>query len=365
MRAERWEDALEDFTKAHDLVDLPLRGPLLGMASVCLHRLGRYAEAEAQALQGLGEQKALIAVGTPFSEAELLARWAGPTTPVVSIICTTFNHERYIETAIRGFLSQDTSHPFEIIIHDDASTDGTQSVIRQWQAQYPSIIRTILQTENQLSRGGRPFDLLLSAARGAYIATCEGDDFWVDTTKLQRQVSFLEARSDYACSAHNHYLYTEAKLTVKTWLGSRRDLTLTQRELMGMRRLLWLPTLVFRRVITEMPVEARSSRIGDQFLTSILGTYGKCMYFEGLIGAVRRENPYSAWTPVSEIDKERERVRSWVLMVRMHSRLGNDDAIVDLHAKVAASPLPEPEKSRLVQEALRFVPTTASGGGLP
>jgi len=360
MRQERWYDALSEFTRLRDTMEPHAPASVYGMASACLHRLGRYAEAEAWAQQGLGEQKTLMAVGSPFTESELHSRWAGHSKPVVSIICMTYNHERYVETAIRGFLSQNTTYPFEIIFHDDASTDGTQAVIRRWQEQYPTIIRAILQTENQMSRGGRPFDILLSAARGDYVATCDGDDFWVDTSKLQHQLSFLEAHPDYVCSAHNYYHYIEATLSVKPWFASSRELTLSRRQLMGMSRLLWLPTLVFRRLFTEMPAESRFSTItGDQFLTSLLGTYGQCKYFEGMIGSVRRENPFSMWTPVSALDKERARVRGWVLMVRMHLRLGHQDAIVDLLAKVAASPLPEPEKSHLVEEMLHFTPPTA------
>src|SRR5204862_3633855 len=104
---------------------------------------------------------------------------------------TTYNHERYIDNAIRGFLSQDCAYPFEILIHDDASTDRTQDVIRHWQQRYPQLIKPVLQTENQKSKGVRPFELLLAKARGDYVATCEGDDFWVDPAKLQRQVGYL------------------------------------------------------------------------------------------------------------------------------------------------------------------------------
>ncbi len=117
--------------------------------------------------------------------------------PLVSICCITYNHELYIRDAIEGFLMQKTDFPFEILIHDDASTDGTADIIREYEAKYPDIIKPIYQTENQYSKG-----IKISAtynyprAKGKYIALCEGDDYWIDPYKLQKQVDFLEANND-------------------------------------------------------------------------------------------------------------------------------------------------------------------------
>lgn len=118
-----------------------------------------------------------------------------PTHPLVSIICNTYNHEVFIEKALDGFLSQDTSFPFEIIIHDDASTDSTPGIIKRYQESYPNQIQTILQNENQWSKtngAAIATNLCLKIARGQYIAFCEGDDCWHDAKKLQHQVEILE-----------------------------------------------------------------------------------------------------------------------------------------------------------------------------
>lgn len=115
------------------------------------------------------------------------------TKPIVSICCITFNHEKYIRDAIEGFLMQKTLFPFEILIHDDASTDRTSYIIREYEEKFPDVIKPIYQTENQYSKG-----ISISAtyqfprARGKYIAMCEGDDYWTDPLKLQKQVDFLE-----------------------------------------------------------------------------------------------------------------------------------------------------------------------------
>lgn len=123
--------------------------------------------------------------------------WDFNVIPLVSISCIGYNHERYIRNAIEGFLRQETAFPVEILIHDDFSTDKTADIIREYEAKYPQLIKPIYQTENQYSKG-----VLISAtfnwprARGKYIALCEGDDYWIDPLKLQKQVDFLEENED-------------------------------------------------------------------------------------------------------------------------------------------------------------------------
>ena len=120
------------------------------------------------------------------------------TEPLVSIDCITYNHEAYIRDALEGFLMQKTDFTFEVLIHDDASTDQTANIIRKYEKKYPDIIKPIYQKDNQYSKGiqiSRQFQY--PRARGKYIAICEGDDYWIDPYKLQKQVDFLEAHHDY------------------------------------------------------------------------------------------------------------------------------------------------------------------------
>lgn len=119
--------------------------------------------------------------------------------PIVSISCITYNHVNYIRAAIDGFLMQKTTFPFEILIHDDASTDGTEDIIREYERKYPDIIKPIYETENQWSKGIRGSAVFnFPRARGKYIALCEGDDYWTDPYKLQKQVDFMEANEEYS-----------------------------------------------------------------------------------------------------------------------------------------------------------------------
>jgi hypothetical protein len=117
------------------------------------------------------------------------------TVPMVTIWCITYNHVNFIRDAIEGFLMQETTFPVEILIHDDASTDGTAEIVREYQAAYPHLIRAVLQTENQWSKGIKPAQLLNKMVRGKFVALCEGDDYWTSPLKLQKQVEVLEADS--------------------------------------------------------------------------------------------------------------------------------------------------------------------------
>jgi glycosyltransferase involved in cell wall biosynthesis len=136
--------------------------------------------------------------------------WAKTDTPLVSIDCCTYNHEKYIADAIEGFLMQQTTFPVEILIHDDASPDRTADIVREYEAKYPQLIKAIYQTENQYSkRDGTIGRIQRGRAKGKFTAICEGDDYWTDPLKLQKQVEFLEANPDFSICAHNALIHYE------------------------------------------------------------------------------------------------------------------------------------------------------------
>ena len=138
------------------------------------------------------------------SQDEIIGRWSGDIDkPVVSVVCPAYNHEKYISAAIRSFLYQETTFPFEIIIHDDASTDKTTEIIRKYERAYPKIIKPIYQKENKYSQGIVIFTKeIFRHIRGEYIAVCEGDDYWCSEYKLQKCYDYLKAHSD--CSMVSH-----------------------------------------------------------------------------------------------------------------------------------------------------------------
>jgi len=123
--------------------------------------------------------------------------------PLVSIICITYNHEKFIEEAIKGFLKQETDFSFEIIIQDDASTDRTAEIIREYEKKYPDRIKTIYNIENQYSKCPSSIDFPpLKASKGKYIAYCEGDDYWIDPLKLQKQIAEMNKHPECQISFH-------------------------------------------------------------------------------------------------------------------------------------------------------------------
>ena len=146
------------------------------------------------------------------TQEEIMKNWGvdNADNPLVSVRCITYNHEPYIAQALDGFLMQKTNFPFEVIVHDDASTDKTADVIREYEKKYPKIIKPIYQTENQYSkRDGSIGRILDVACKGKYIAFCDGDDYWIDENKLQMQVDFLENNPDYGMCYTKAIMYEQ------------------------------------------------------------------------------------------------------------------------------------------------------------
>ena len=116
--------------------------------------------------------------------------------PLVSIRCTVYNHEPFLRQCLDGFVMQQTTFPFEAIVHDDASTDGSAAIIREYAEKYPDIIKPIYETENQHSKHDGSIGRIMDAAmhpNSKYVALCEGDDYWTEPNKLQMQVDIMEA----------------------------------------------------------------------------------------------------------------------------------------------------------------------------
>lgn len=131
--------------------------------------------------------------------------------PLVSICCIAYNQEKYIRQCLDSFMMQKTNFKFEVLIHDDASTDKTADIIREYEQKYPDIIKPIYQTDNQYSKGANVSTLNFSRVIGKYVAACEGDDYWTDPYKLQKQVNFMEANPEYSICFHDVLVIHEPK----------------------------------------------------------------------------------------------------------------------------------------------------------
>lgn len=145
---------------------------------------------------------------------------------ILSIVCITYNHESYIRQCLEGFIMQKTNFLFEAIVHDDASTDNTANIIQEYAQNYPNIIKPVLEKENQFSKHDGSLDKILNSnIRGKYVAVCEGDDYWIDPKKIQKQVDFLESNYDYSMCFHNAVLLNESKSPFRLIEIENRDYT--------------------------------------------------------------------------------------------------------------------------------------------
>ena len=138
---------------------------------------------------------------------------------MVSIKCLAYNHGKFIRETLEGFVMQKTNFRFEAIVHDDASTDNTAEIIREYAEKYPEIIKPIYETENQYSKKDGSLQRIMDeACNGKYIAFCEGDDYWTDPYKLQKQVDFLETHPDYVMCSHFYREYVENEKYMCTYV---------------------------------------------------------------------------------------------------------------------------------------------------
>ena len=151
--------------------------------------------------------------------------------PFVSICCITYNHEQFIAQALEGFVMQQTNFDFEIVISDDCSTDTTRAIIEKYKEKYPLLFKDVSPSKNLGMMANAKHTL--EACAGKYIALCEGDDFWTDSLKLQKQVDFLEANDEYVMCFHktevSDLLSTDSKYKFVGWcLDEDRDFTIKE-----------------------------------------------------------------------------------------------------------------------------------------
>jgi len=176
--------------------------------------------------------------------------------PLVSVACITYNQDAFIRQCLDGFICQKTSFPFEVIVHDDCSTDATAIILKEYVNKYPDLILPIYQTINQYSKGLNPFsEFVFPKCRGKFIAICEGDDFWTDPFKLQKQVDFLEANNDYGVVHHEaDYLFQKNGQLIKNHHNANRIIIsdgYVFDELLSNHNNLYTPTVMFRRSLLD------------------------------------------------------------------------------------------------------------------
>lgn len=212
--------------------------------------------------------------------------------PLVAIQCITYNHEPYIRDALEGFVMQKTNFPFVAIVHDDASTDKTAEIIREYAEKYPDIIKPIYETENQYSKKDGTLTRIMNAASEAtgakYIALCEGDDYWTDPLKLQKQVDFLESHPDYSMCFHG----VNIKIEKGCNLSSSEFQQLVTKDYSGPEILAtWtIPTcsvVLYTNILKNRPINSKFV-YGDNVIWLTCARYGKIRGMEEKMATYRR-----------------------------------------------------------------------------
>jgi len=200
--------------------------------------------------------------------------------PKVSIICNFYNHEQFIHDALESFIAQKTNFTYEILVHDDASSDLTAIILKEYQDKYPDLIKPIFQKENKGKLGINVWtEYQFPRATGQYIALCDGDDYWTDPLKLQKQVDFLEGNPDFILCYHWQSFKYERNAGVYygETLGADQMATSSLKDLFEWKVRIETRTMMFRNIFNDSKLPDWFSKIafGDIALNFIFGAFGK------------------------------------------------------------------------------------------
>lgn len=258
---------------------------------------------------------------------------------MVSVICFAYNHEKYIRKCLEGFVMQKTTFRFEVLIHDDASTDRTADIIREYEAKYPEIIKPIYQTDNQYSKHiGIAKTFLLPNAKGKYIAWCEGDDYWIDENKLQLQYEAMECNPECSLCVHrvqgikedgevlvdrrfpdgviiNHTGIIEQNEFFSIIIGSYQFQTSSY----------FAKLERYLEYINNPPEFERVSDVGDEPMLLFFGNEGPVFYIDEVMSHYRIGS-IGSWSSRIRYDKEKQlvHVRAMIKMYQLFNVYSNN-----------------------------------------
>ena len=212
----------------------------------------------------------------------------------VSVLMLAYNHGKYIAKAIESVIGQKFDCPFELIIHDDASTDNTQEVIQEYAKKYPNIIRAIYQKENQFSKGVKIIHSILGpSAKGEYLCYLEGDDFWIDEHKLQEQYDFLRTHPEYSAVASRRKAMNESEEIIP-YLHFKKDYVYNEKSVFHMPEMIHISTVMHtniyddERIVEKYDQLNKTKAVGDWILLIFLADSGSIYVSKKKYSAIRR-----------------------------------------------------------------------------
>jgi len=224
----------------------------------------------------------------------------------VSVYCTVYNHGNYLRSALEGFVRQKTDFDFEVFVHDDASTDNSADIIREYAEKYPNIIKPIIQSENQMSKGVKIFsNILLPQMKGEYIASCEGDDYWCDDEKLQKQVDYLDAHPEYTACVHNTMVEDLFANKKHRMFDVEEDKDVTFEEAIQSKSY-HTSSLMYRAEYAHIRPDffQKAKTFGDAPLAILLTYKGKVRFLKDIM-SVYRHGTEGSWSFRNELNMEK------------------------------------------------------------
>ncbi|CAN5609697.1 N/A [soil metagenome] len=221
----------------------------------------------------------------------------------VSVILITYNHQNYIAQALDSVLAQETGFPFELIVSEDCSTDGTRALIEQYAARHPARVRLILSPRNLNTN--EVFSRALAAAQGDYIATLDGDDFWTDPRKLQRQADFLDDDTAAAICFHQvDVLHPHGRFDAQPYTAREQKQVATLADLWAANFIASCSAMIRRSALSGLPAWYESCAFGDWPLYMIAAQAGHIAYIPETM-AVYRYHGTGLWNRMTRAEQIR------------------------------------------------------------
>ena len=252
---------------------------------------------------------------------------------MVSVSCMVYNHAKYLRKCLDGFVMQKTNFKFEVLVHDDASTDGSQDIIREYEEKYPDIIKPIYQKENQYSKHiGITKTFQIPRMKGKYVAICEGDDYWIDENKLQQQYDIMEANPNVSVCVHKVFNVNESGEVLNTFFPSfdieknlitsseylnlikEHDLMIFQTTALFFRKDLYVRR--FKEQITFLQI----SDVGDYPMMLFAVQNGDVYYFDKVMSCYRVSSNGS-WTErvLHNTEKRKHHIKNIIEVIKSYN----------------------------------------------
>ncbi len=230
--------------------------------------------------------------------------WPEGTVPVVSVFNWAYNHAAFIRESIESILMQETTFPVEIIIHDDASTDGTTEIISEYEAKYPQLFRNVIQSENQWSQEKSVMMPLFTAPRGEFVALSHGDDYWSHRHKLEIQVKLMREKPELAGCFHRTTLVdTDNKVIKQDYFISEQKQFDFRDCITKLKKQYATCSFVFRSSAISNPRPWFIESSNDMFLELQVALNGTLQFIDKSMGAYRIHagGVWSSTTPAQKL----------------------------------------------------------------